>query len=396
MSRHARVVVDLDAISHNVRALRAAADGTQMCAVVKADGYGHGAVEVAGAALDAGARMLGVAIVEEGVQLREAGIEAPILLLSEPPADELAAAFTHGLTPTLYHRRGIDDAAEAARSRGSRSARWAVHLKVDTGMHRVGADPAEARDLAASIHGSPCLILDGTFTHLAVADEPERPETAGQLERFAEVVGSIRSAGVDPGTLHAANSAGAIAHPAARLDLIRCGISVYGLAPAPALAGLVDLRPALSVVTEVSHTATVHAGDGVSYGLRHRFDEETDVAVLPLGYADGVPRDLGLRGGEVLVGGRRRPIRGVVTMDQTVIELGATANRGDDEVRRGDEVVLIGAQGDERIGAWDWAHRTDTIAYEVVCGLSSRLPREHVRTATDGNEGHGGVEEYGA
>lgn len=394
------MVVDLDAVSHNVRAVREAAGGVEMCAVVKADGYGHGAVEVARTALDAGARMLGVALVEEGVQLRDAGIEAPILLLSEPPIDEFTEAYSHHLTPTLYHRESVPAAAQAARARGGSSARWSVHLKVDTGMHRVGAMPRNARDLAAEVHGSSHLILDGTFTHLAVADEPDRPETAEQLAVFARVVDSLRSAGIDTGTLHAANSAGAIAHPGARFDLVRCGIAIYGLAPSPALGAMVDLRPALSLITEVSHTGTVRAGEGVSYGLAHRFDVDTDVAVLPVGYADGVPRELGLGGGEVLVGGRPRPIRGVVTMDQLVVELGPTAQGAGTTVRRGDEAVLIGSQAppsasdpdgdaqpterDRYVGAWDWAEHTDTIAYEVVCGLSSRLPRSHHSMAQEG------------
>ena len=386
MPRHARVLIDLDAISHNVRELRALTGGVDMCAVVKADGYGHGSVPVARAALEAGARSLGVALVEEGEVLRSAGIEAPILVLSEPSPDQFPDAFTLGLTPTLYHRESVALADRAARSRGGSSARWAVHLKIDTGMHRVGASPAQAKDLAAEVHASGRLILDGVYTHLAVADEPERPETGQQLALFEEVIDSLRRAGIDLGTVHAANSAGAIAHPAARLDLVRCGIAIYGIAPSAALASMVDLRPAMSLVTEVSHTATVAAGEGVSYGLRHHFTEETDVAVLPVGYADGIPRDLGLCGGEVLIGGRPRPIRGVVTMDQTVVELGPTGSAGGGGVNRGDEVVLIGSRsggaGTREVSADRWADLTGTIAYEIVCGISARMPRVHVRGGT--------------
>lgn len=396
MPRHARVVVDLDAVSHNVGELVACARGAQLCAVVKADGYGHGAVPVARAALTAGAKWLAVALVEEGAQLRDAGITEPILLLSEPSLDSFRDAFDLELTPTIYHRDALAAAAGAAQERGGPSTRWAVHLKVDTGMHRVGMSPAELCDMAAEVYASDSIVLGGVFTHLAVADAPQRPETAEQLERFDRALSMLRDAGIDPGITHVANSAAVIAHPATALDLVRCGISIYGIAPSPELEGIVDLRPAMSVTAEVSHTLTVPAGEATSYGLTHRFDVDTRLAVLPVGYADGVPRNLGTSGGEVLLGGVRRPVRGVVTMDQMMVEIGPVTDATVVPVRRGDEAVLIGSQpipetlhtdgdchpersgGDaDRVTASDWASVMDTIAYEIVCGFSARMPREY-------------------
>lgn len=396
MSRHARVVVDLDAVSHNVSELVALAGGAQLLAVVKADGYGHGAVPVAQAAIEAGAKWLGVAMVEEGAQLRDAGITEPILVLSEPSLDSFEDAFDLELTPTIYHRDAVHVAAAAALGRGGSSARWAVQLKVDTGMHRVGMSPAEVRDVAADVLASEALVLGGVFSHLAVADDPGRPETDEQVQCFERVLATLRDAGIDPGITHIANSAGAIAHPRTRRDLVRCGISLYGIAPSPALTGMVELRPVMSVTAEVSHTLTVHAGEAIGYGLTHRFDVDTRVAVLPVGYADGVPRNFGLGGGEVILGGERRAVRGVVTMDQTMVEVGPLAGTAAITVQRGDEAVLIGSSagagllrpeggsgpaGPARevasVTATDWAEVMQTIPYEIVCGFSARLPREY-------------------
>lgn len=369
MARHAVVEVDLGAIRHNVQVLTHRAGPAGLCAVVKADGYGHGAVAVARAAVDGGASWLAVALVEEGVELREAGLDVPILVLSEPPADSFAEALAADLTPTLYTDAGIDAAAAAARAAGQR---WAVQLKVDTGMHRVGADPPDAPARARRLVDAG-LDLCGTFTHLAVADEPRRPETAMQLDRFDAVLDELAAAGVDPGMRHAANSAGFLAHPRARQDLVRVGIALYGIPPAPGVGDDVGLRAAMRVRAEVTLVRSVPAGEGVSYGWRHVFDRDAVVAVVPLGYADGVTRALGLRGGEVLIGGVRRPVRGVVTMDQFVVEV-----TDGPPVSPGDEVVLVGRQGDDEVTAQEWARRLDTIAYEVVCGFGPRLPRVHL------------------
>ncbi len=334
---------------------------------------------------DAGADRLAVALVEEGVELREAGIDAPILLLSEPPIDSLADALQHSLTPTLYHPDTVAAAADlvgaAEGATNGSAAPWGVQVKVDTGMHRVGVTPGDAPAVVMQVTSSGRLALEGVFTHLAVADEPQREETDRQLALFEEVLAELRSGGIDPGLTHAANSAGLIAHRSARLDMVRVGIAAYGLPPAPELAGEVDLRPAMSVHAEVTHVHDVRAGEGVSYGLRHRFERDTRLAVIPLGYADGVRRALGLLGAEVLIGGVRRPIRGVVTMDQTVVEVGPVHDSSVPPVSVGDEVVLIGSQegpgGTDRITADDWARLLDTVSYEIVCGFGPRLRRTY-------------------
>jgi alanine racemase len=370
-TRPAWAEIDLDAIRHNARALLALAHPAELCAVVKADGYGHGAVPVARAALEAGATRLAVALAEEGVALRGAGIGAPILVLSEPGAEAMADAVAAHLTPTLYTRAGVA-AAEAA---VGRRAPVAVEVKVDTGMHRVGGTPDDVLAVAEAVHRSSHLSLTGVWTHLAVADEPGNSYTAEQLERFEEVRDKLAAAGLLPELVHAANSAGAIAHPAARYDLVRCGIALYGHAPSADVSalGLVDLRPALSLKAHVTFVKELDAGERASYGLRWTAAERTTVATVPLGYADGVPRRWFETGGSVLVGGVRRPIAGVVTMDQLMVDCGPGA-----PVQVGDEVVLIGRQGDEEITAEDWAAALGTINYEVLCGIGPRVRRVYV------------------
>jgi alanine racemase len=300
---------------------------------------------------------------------------APILVLSQPPPAAMAEVVAAGLTPSLYTDAGVDALVAAVRARVARrpGAPTPVHVKVDTGMHRVGADPVRAVALARRIAAHPDLALDGLFTHLAVADEVTDPYTATQLDRFDRVVAELAATGVRPPLLHAANSAGTLFHPRARYDLVRCGIALYGLAPAaetrhdPEVAGL---RPALALKARVSHVKEVDAGERLSYGLRYRLAERSVVATVPLGYADGVTRSLAAGGGTVLIGGRHRPLGGTVTMDQILVDCGPGAH-----VAVGDEAVLIGRQGDEVLDAWDWAVRTGTIAYEVICGISDRVPR---------------------
>jgi alanine racemase len=366
--RAARADVDLDAVAHNVGALRDAMSGTLVCAVVKADGYGHGAIAVSEAAVAAGADWLAVALIEEASVLRKAGIQTPILLLSSPRVGDLAAVLRYDLRVCIHSSEAVDALAAAAREAGKVAQ---VHLKVDTGMNRVGVAPDGALALARDIQRRPELYLEGVFTHCAVADEPDNPFTDVQLDRFEAVLDELAEAGIHPDLRHAANSATAILHPRGRYDMVRAGIAVYGIAPAPGIGEELALRPALSLRAEVSMVKRVAAGEGISYGLRHRLERDTTVATVPIGYADGVPRRLGLSGGCVLVGGERRPILGVVTMDQLMVGC------GDDPVAVGDEVVLIGRQGAEEITAEEWASRLDTIAYEVVCGIGPRVPRHY-------------------
>lgn len=365
--------VDLGAISANVAALREHAAPAALCAVVKADGYGHGAVPAARAALAGGADVLAVALVAEGVELREAGIDAVVMVLSQASDDEIDTLVDADLDATVYTAEGVEGLAAAA-SRAGRTADRPVrvHLKVDTGMHRVGVQPRDTVDLARQVDDHPALELRSVFTHCAVADEPGNPFTAKQLQRFDRVLADLAAAGIDVPCTHAANTAAALDHPGARRDLVRCGIGIYGLDPAPALAGRVDLIPALSLHARVSHVKRVAAGEGISYGLRYRPAVETTIATVPLGYADGLPRRLGSNGGTVLIGGVPRPIAGSVTMDQILVDC------GDAPVEVGDPVVLIGRQGTATIGAEDWAGLLGTIAYEVVCGISPRVPRRYL------------------
>lgn len=377
--RWAWAEVDLDAVAHNIAIIRAAVAPSRVWAVVKADGYGHGAVPVARAALAAGAAGLCVALEQEGVELREAGIHVPILVLSEQPHERSAAMIAAGLTPTVYSVAAVDALAAAAGSAAAGAI--GVHLKFDTGMHRVGAPPAAAVLLAEAIARHPQLRLEGAFTHLAMADEPTAAANELQLRRFEDALELLDEAGYRPATVHAANSAAALALPASRHDVVRIGIAMYGVEPGPALSDLCSrLRPAMSLHARVTMVKTVAAGEGISYGLRHVFDHDAVVATIPIGYADGVPRRLSGTGAEVLIHGRRLPIVGVVTMDQIMVDCGDLA------VDVGDEVVLIGGQvgsaGSDAIRAEEWAARLGTIGYEIVCGISRRIERRHLMTAS--------------
>jgi alanine racemase len=269
--RPAWAEVDLDAIRANARRLAELSAPAALCAVVKARGYGHGAVPVARAALEGGAAHLAVALVEEGRELRLAGIGAPVLVLSEPAPAAMPEVVASGLTPTIYTRAGLDALTAAVRAAGAGRYRQAVHVKVDTGMHRVGATADEAVALALEVDRRPELRLEGFWTHFAVADEVDDPYTARQMGRFCAAVEALRVAGVRPPLLHAANSAATLWHPAARFDLVRCGIALYGLSPASERVGEAEearLTPALSLKARVSFVKVVAAGERLSYGRR--------------------------------------------------------------------------------------------------------------------------------
>lgn len=364
-------VIDLSAVRANVATMVNMVAPSAVMAVVKADAYGHGAVPVAFAALDAGAQWLGVALVEEGVALRDAGVNAPIMLLSEPALAAAPTVIAHDLTPVVYTDGCIDALAKAMAECG-RVTPLDVHLKVDTGMHRVGCRPGHALELAGRINEEPGLRLAGLCTHLAVADEVNNDFTAEQLAHFNSVLAAFAESGVNPGIVHAANSAAALAYPESRYDLVRVGIAVYGIAPAEELAKVLPLAPVLSMKASVSHVQRLEAGQRISYGLRYELGSASNIATVPVGYADGIPRKLGAAGGEVLVGGVRRQIAGTVTMDQLMVDM------GDDDVAVGDEVVLLGRQGREEITAVEWARRVETIPYEIVCQIGPRVPRRYV------------------
>jgi alanine racemase len=358
-------VVDLDAIRDNVRVLKP--QGAEVMAVVKANGYGHGAAPVARAALEAGATWLGVALVEEGTELRDAGLSAPVLVLTEFPPGSEREALAARLTPTVYTREALARLAHAA---GLVQRPVGVHVKIDTGMHRAGLPPEDAAGFLVDVRRSG-LEIEGLWTHLAVADEPDDPFTQTQLQRFRTVVEGARKAGTVPRYLHAANSAAMLSRPDSHFNLVRPGLAVYGLAPGPRLPGVADLRPALTWRSAVSLTKRVAAGEAISYGQRYRLDRPATIATVPVGYADGFRWALG-EGGEVLIRGRRRPVAGSVTMDQIMDSC------QDDPVAMGDEVVLIGRQGAEWIRVEELAVRLATIPYEVVCGLSERVPRVYL------------------
>jgi alanine racemase len=361
--------VDLAAVRHNVARLAEVAGGADVCAVVKADAYGHGAVPVARAALEAGATWLGVALVEEGRVLREAGIDAPVLLLSEPPLEAAAALVDADLTPVVYRPEMLDALDAVAADRGTHVA---VHVKADTGMGRVGARPEDWDAVLRHAVAAPHLDVTGLLTHLACADEPERTVTAEQLAAFDRFLDLARELRITPRWVHTANTAATLLHPGAHRDLVRPGIGVYGLSPDVAVdAAAHGLRPVASLVSEVSFVKRVPAGTPISYGHRFEAPAQGWVATVPIGYADGVPRRLtGV--GEVLLGGCRRPIAGTVTMDQVLVWC------GDDAPAIGDEVVLIGRQGGDELRVEDWAAHLGTITYELTAQLTARLPRRHV------------------
>jgi alanine racemase len=361
--------IDLAAVRHNAATLLALSTPAALCAVVKADAYGHGMVPVAKAALDGGATWLAVALVEEGMTLRHGGVEAPVLLLSEPPLEAMEAVVTHRLTPTLYSQPAV-----AALDAATNGTIVGVHVKVDTGMHRVGADPADVVSVVRAVDRAPGLRFDALWSHLSVADESgeeDRAFTAEQLRRLESARAALVDAGLEVPLVHMANSAGAMGVAASRLDMVRCGIALYGVAPAPAMEGAHGaLRPVLSLRSRVSLVRRLDAGESPSYGRRRPLSVPSFVATVPIGYADGIPRRSGAAGATVLIAGRRRPLAGTVTMDQIMVDCGADAS-----VAVGDEVVLIGNQGPESLTVQDWATVLGTIGNEVLTEIGSRVPR---------------------
>ncbi len=373
--RWAWAEIDLGALRHNVATLAAHIGPQQLWAVVKADAYGHGVIECARVALQSGAQGLCVALVSEGIALRQSGINAPILIMSEQPAEQHRDIISYGLIATLYNEATV---TEFARTAHDLEIMASVHVKVDSGMHRVGVSPEDAVKVAKLVAESQWLSLEGIFTHLATADVVDTQFAQQQVSTFSRCVEQVRASGIEVRHVHVSNSASAIRKldAGAGCTMARVGIALYGI-PGDAhtnsfgAAHQLDLRPVMSVHARVSHVQRVAAGQGVSYGLKRTMEQDSTVATLPLGYADGVPRGL-WESGSVLIGGIRRPFAGVVTMDQIMV------NCTDDAVRIGDEVVLIGAQGSEVITANEWANKMGTIGYEIVCAISARMPRNYI------------------
>ncbi|HVY97036.1 MAG TPA: alanine racemase [Solirubrobacterales bacterium] len=358
--------IDLGAVSANCALLKAELGGSELCAVVKADGYGHGAAACARAALEGGASRLAVATAVEAERLAAELAGVPLLTMGALTAAEVDVALGAGSDLTVWREGFRQLVAERARALG-RPAR--VHVKHDSGMGRLGnPDPGEVLELARACAADPDLELAGLWTHFATADEPESGYFEEQLGRFEAVVAAVR-AEFPAVTVHAANSAAVLLDRRSHFDMARCGVAIYGLDPFQGDAVARGLRPAFSLRSYVADVKRFPVGASAGYGQRWAAAVETDVGVIPLGYGDGVRRGL-TNNAEVLVGGRRRPLVGTVSMDNITVDLGPNT-----DVAPGDEAVLIGPQGDEAISAEEVATRLGTINYEVTCGVSARVPR---------------------
>lgn len=366
--------IDLDAIRDNVARLGELAGDADVMAVIKGDAYGHGLVPVAGAALAGGATYLAIAQLGEAMAARAAGVTAPILTWLFPPGADLAAAVRADLTLSAGAPWALAEIAAAARATGQ-TAR--IHLKVDTGLGRGGAwreDLAGMLVDAARLQAEGVLDVEGVFSHFAYADAPDHPTVRAQQETFGAILDDAERAGLRPRIRHLANSAATLTNPSARFDMVRPGVSIYGLSPVPDIGGPTHfgLREAMRVVARLINVKDCPAGQGISYGHQYTTKGDTRLGLVPLGYADGIPRHAsGV--GPMQVHGRRYTVAGRVCMDQMVLDLGAES-----PARSGDEVVLIGREADGEPTAQDWAAAIDTINYEIVTRLGPRVPRRYL------------------
>ena len=366
----AEIVVDVAAIRHNVRLIRETT-GVQMIAVVKADGYGHGMLESARAARDAGAEWIGVATLDEAVALREAGDKGRLLCWLAVPGEEYAAALARDVDVTAYSVAELDEIAAAAAATGIPAR---LQIKVDTGLSRGGAPASSWADVfrrARAGEEAGSWRVTGVWSHFACSDEPEHPANDLQEARFREALAMADAEGLRPEVRHLGNSAAALLRPGARFDAVRCGIAIYGLDPAPGRTPDLGLVPAMTVRTRLAMVKQIDAGEAVSYGHTWTAEHATSVGLVPVGYGDGVPRHAS-NAADVAVGGKRRPIRGRVCMDQFVVDLGG------DLPAAGSEVVLFGAPVEGRPTAQDWAEACGTINYEIVTRIGGRMTRTHV------------------
>lgn len=360
--------VDLGALAHNVRTLKEIAAPAELMAVVKGYAYGHGNPTCAQAMLDAGATRLGVARVAEALHLREAGVSAPILVFTEPPPEAIPAILANDLTVGVYTQRFAAALSDAARETNAPAI---VHVKIDTGMHRVGVPAEEAAEAVRSLKDLTGLDIEGAWSHLAVADVPDHPFTKKQLDTFEKVIENIERAGTTFRVKHIANSAATVSIPQSHLDLVRCGVACFGLAPGPALPSRTALRPALALRARINMVKEVAAGDALSYGLDYRMKNEARVATVPAGYADGYDRGLSGKA-DVLISGKRYRVSGAVCMDQFMVDV------GEDDVEVGQIATLLGRDGEEEISAEELAERIGTINYEITARVASRVPRLYV------------------
>ena len=374
----AEIVVDLGAVRHNVRVLKELVSAqrpverpVRLMVVVKADGYGHGMVQVGRAAREAGADWLGVATIDEALALRAAGDQGPLLCWLSSPLDDLAAAVAAGVEVTAY---SVDELDTIAAVPGPGDGPVRVQLKVDTGLSRGGAPRSEWEALFAAAHEherAGRVTVTGVWSHLACSDEPGHPANDAQEGAYRDALRLADDAGLRPAVTHLANSAATLLRPSSHFDLVRCGIAAYGLDPAPGVSPDIGLRPAMTVRAPLLMSKAIAAGDGVSYGHTWHASADTTVGVVPVGYGDGVPRAAG-NAVSVWVDGGVRPVRGRVCMDQLVVELGGQLPSP------GTEVVLFGPGERGEPTAQDWAGALDTISYEVVTRIGGRLVRRHV------------------
>jgi alanine racemase len=361
--------IDLQALSANLRAIRARVGTRPILAVVKANAYGHGAAGVARALEKDGVESLGVALPEEGIELRRAGVSRPILVLGGFTPEQADAILQHGLVPAIFRPDQIEALSRAATARGVEAA---VHLKVDTGMGRLGVPPGDVPAFASVLAGARSIRVTGAFSHLAVADDPADAFTRRQIDLFRECVEAARERGLRPDEIHLANSAAILDHPPAWLSLVRPGLVLFGYPPSTKVTPL-EVSPVLSLRSRIIYLKDISPGTSLGYGRTYVAARPTRVASLALGYDDGLPR-LASNRGHVLLRGRPAPIVGRISMDLTTVDVtdipGATL---------GDEVTVIGVSGGESIGADRIAAWADTIPWEVLCGIGSRVPRLFVR-----------------
>jgi alanine racemase len=370
----ARATVDLDVIRGNVEVLRELVGSAAVMAVVKADGYGHGLVPSASAAVRGGASWLGVAQLSEAMALRNSGIHVPVLSWLHVPGSDFAAAIAADIDLSVSALWSLAEIADAVRALG-RTAR--IHLKVDTGLGRNGAFGDDWQILLAAARGLEAeglVRIVGVWSHFAYADEPMHPTVRRQQERFTQAVGEAERAGCDLEVRHIANSAATLTNPGAAFDLVRPGLAIYGLSPVPSLGDprSYGLTPAMTLSADLAVTKRVPAGQGLSYGHQYVTSQDTMVGLVPIGYADGIPRDA-TNVGPVSLGGARYKVSGRVCMDQFIVDLGPASR-----ARAGDRVTLFGSGESGEPTAQDWAQATGTISYEIISRIGSRVPRVYI------------------
>lgn len=371
--RATQAQINLDNLRDNINTVRKLVKpGTKLCCAVKADGYGHGAVRVAVAALKSGASFLAVASISEGIELREAGIVAPILSLSLPLKEEIPSLIVHSITPLVFDFEFVDQLNDVA---VSMHRRIPVHLKIDTGMGRVGCFPEEVEDLAKKINQTEGLYLEGVCTHLCCADstsEDDMSFTQNQIKKFKECVDIIKKMGINPGIVHCSNSGAIFLHPNANFDMVRPGIVIYGYSSCAKSAGI-ELKPVMEFSSQIVAIKHFRKGESVSYDRTWIAPEDCDIGVIPAGYADGLVRRLS-PGLEVYINGKMYPIVGRICMDQCMVYLGKKH-----DVKRWDKVVFFGPEKNCN-NAEDLAKQIDTISYEILCGINKRVPRIYIDT----------------